>query len=191
MLGVFRMLFDGSARPSKSSAARRANGIFRENLSQCIRELLIKCRNLGATGHVFIAFPEAQDRTLYRLRFGPGQWFAEFVATFGLLLTILGCVARTPATTPYAIRLYITSAYWFTASTSFANPAVAIARSFSDTFAGTDGSVILSASCEHEPQTMHDRGYAAIREPARTSHVSPLERSGCPTGTGQRCNRPL
>jgi hypothetical protein len=99
MLGVFRMLFDGSARPSKSSAARRANGIFRENLSQCIRELLIKCRNLGATGHVFIAFPEAQDRTLYRLRFGPGQWFAEFVATFGLLLTILGCVARTPATT--------------------------------------------------------------------------------------------
>jgi len=69
-------------------------------------------------------------------RTGPGQWFAEAVATFGLLLTILGCGARTPAAVPYAVGLYITSAYWFTASTSFANPAVTIARSLSDTFAG-------------------------------------------------------
>ena len=69
-------------------------------------------------------------------RTGPGQWFAEAVATFGLLLTILGCSARTPAAVPYAVGLYITSAYWFTASTSFANPAVTIARSLSDTFAG-------------------------------------------------------
>jgi glycerol uptake facilitator-like aquaporin len=69
-------------------------------------------------------------------RTGAGQWLAEFVATFGLLLTILGCVARTPAAVPYAVGLYITSAYWFTASTSFANPAVTIARSLSDTFAG-------------------------------------------------------
>ena len=70
------------------------------------------------------------------VRTGPGQWFAEAVATFGLLLTIFGCVARTPAAVPYAVGLYITSAYWFTASTSFANPAVTIARSLSDTFAG-------------------------------------------------------
>ncbi len=69
-------------------------------------------------------------------RTGAGQWLAEFVATFGLLLTILGCAARTPAAIPYAVGLYITSAYWFTASTSFANPAVTIARSLSDTFAG-------------------------------------------------------
>ena len=69
-------------------------------------------------------------------RTGPGQWLAEAVATFGLLLTIFGCVARAPAAVPYAVGLYITSAYWFTASTSFANPAVTIARSFSDTFAG-------------------------------------------------------
>jgi glycerol uptake facilitator-like aquaporin len=69
-------------------------------------------------------------------RTGPGQWLAESVATFGLLLTILGCKARTPAAIPYAVGLYITSAYWFTASTSFANPAVTIARSLSDTFAG-------------------------------------------------------
>src|SRR6516165_754802 len=69
-------------------------------------------------------------------RSGTGQWFAEAVATFGLLLTILGCAARTPSAIPYAVGLYITSAYWFTASTSFANPAVTIARSLSDTFAG-------------------------------------------------------
>jgi glycerol uptake facilitator-like aquaporin len=69
-------------------------------------------------------------------RTGFGQWLAEAVATFGLLLTIFGCVARSPAALPYAVGLYITSAYWFTASTSFANPAVTIARAFSDTFAG-------------------------------------------------------
>jgi glycerol uptake facilitator-like aquaporin len=70
------------------------------------------------------------------MRTGAGQWLAEAVATFGLLVTIFGCVARTPAAAPYAVALYITSAYWFTASTSFANPAVTIARSLSDTFAG-------------------------------------------------------
>jgi glycerol uptake facilitator-like aquaporin len=70
------------------------------------------------------------------VRTGSGQWFAEAVATFGLLLTILGCAARTPAAVPYAVGLYITAAYWFTASTSFANPAVTIARSLSDTFTG-------------------------------------------------------
>src|SRR6516165_5544719 len=69
-------------------------------------------------------------------RTGAGQWLAEAVATFGLLLTIFGCAARTPSAIPYAVGLYITSAYWFTASTSFANPAVTIARSLSDTFAG-------------------------------------------------------
>jgi glycerol uptake facilitator-like aquaporin len=70
------------------------------------------------------------------VRTGPGQWLAEAVATFGLLLTILGCIARTPAAVPFAVGLYITAAYWFTASTSFANPAVTIARALSDTFAG-------------------------------------------------------
>jgi glycerol uptake facilitator-like aquaporin len=64
------------------------------------------------------------------VRTGVGQWFAEGVATFGLLLTILGTRSA------YAIGLYITAAYWFTASTSFANPAVTIARALSDTYAG-------------------------------------------------------
>jgi glycerol uptake facilitator-like aquaporin len=78
------------------------------------------------------------------VRTGPGQWFAEFVATFGLVLTILGCLARTPSAIPYAVGLYITAAYWFTASTSFANPAVTIARSISDTFAGIAPSGVIA-----------------------------------------------
>jgi glycerol uptake facilitator-like aquaporin len=69
-------------------------------------------------------------------RGGAGQLLAECVATFGLLLTIFGCSAKAPAAIPFAVGLYITSAYWFTASTSFANPAVTIARALSDTFAG-------------------------------------------------------
>ncbi len=78
------------------------------------------------------------------VRTGPGQWFAEGLATFGLLMTILGCVARTQAAVPYAVGLYITAAYWFTASTSFANPAVTIARSLSNTFAGIAPSGIIA-----------------------------------------------
>ncbi len=84
--------------------------------------------------HLMFELPLRQ--TSLTIRTGVGQWFAEGVATFGLLLTIFGCAARTPAAIPYAVGLYITSAYWFTASTSFANPAVTIARSLSDTFAG-------------------------------------------------------
>jgi glycerol uptake facilitator-like aquaporin len=69
-------------------------------------------------------------------RTGLGQWAGEFIATFGLIATILGCIRFKPEAVATAVGLYITSAYWFTASTSFANPAVTIARSLSDTFAG-------------------------------------------------------
>jgi glycerol uptake facilitator-like aquaporin len=71
-----------------------------------------------------------------RLRTGGGQWLAEAVATFGLLASILGCVRWRPDAVAYAVGLYITAGYWFTASTSFANPAVTIARTLTDTFAG-------------------------------------------------------
>ena len=84
--------------------------------------------------HIMFELPVWQFAT--NVRTGTGQWFAEAVAAFGLLLTIFGCLARTPAATPYAVGLYITAAYWFTASTSFANPAVTVARALSDTFAG-------------------------------------------------------
>ena len=69
-------------------------------------------------------------------RTGFGQWLGEFIATFGLIATILGCLRFSPGALPAAVGLYIGSAYWFTSSTSFANPAVTIARSLSDTFAG-------------------------------------------------------
>jgi len=71
-----------------------------------------------------------------KLRPGTAQGLSELVATFGLIGTILATQARRPEFTPVAVGLYISAAYWFTASTSFANPAVTVARSFSDTFAG-------------------------------------------------------
>ena len=71
-----------------------------------------------------------------KVRTGPAQWFAEFVATFGLMTTILAVARFRIEAIPYAVGLYITAAYWFTASTSFANPAVTIARALTDTFAG-------------------------------------------------------
>ena len=84
--------------------------------------------------HLMFELPVWQVSTT--VRNGPSQWLAEFIATFGLMLTILGCVARRREVIAYAVGLYITAAYWFTASTSFANPAVSLARSISDTFAG-------------------------------------------------------
>ena len=84
--------------------------------------------------HLMFELPLWQVSTT--VRSGPNQWLAEFVATFGLMLTIFGCVARRREAVAYAVGLYITAAYWFTASTSFANPAVSLARSMSDTFAG-------------------------------------------------------
>jgi glycerol uptake facilitator-like aquaporin len=70
------------------------------------------------------------------VRSGGAQWWSEFVATFGLLAVIISCSRHRPAITPLAVAAYITAAYWFTASTSFANPAVTLARAASDTFAG-------------------------------------------------------
>jgi glycerol uptake facilitator-like aquaporin len=72
----------------------------------------------------------------HRIRSGPAQIFSEFVATFGLLAVIWGCSRFRSSALAFAVGAYITAAYWFTASTSFANPAVTIARSLSDTFAG-------------------------------------------------------
>ncbi len=70
------------------------------------------------------------------IRSGGGQYLSEAIATFGLLMTIFGCRARKPDAAPYAVGAYIVAAFWFTASTSFANPAVTLARAYSDTFAG-------------------------------------------------------
>lgn len=71
-----------------------------------------------------------------KARTGLGQWLGEFVATFGLVLTILGTLRHKPEAVPTAVALYITAGYWFTSSTSFANPAITVARSLSNSFAG-------------------------------------------------------
>ena len=84
--------------------------------------------------HAMFALPLLQ--LSQHVRTGVDQWLAEFVATFGLLFAIIGTVRVKPDFVAIAVGLYITAAYWFTASTSFANPAVAIARAFTDTFSG-------------------------------------------------------
>ena len=84
------------------------------------------------------------------VRTGGGQWLAETVATLGLLLTIWGCRAHKAPVTAFAVAAYIAGAYWFTASTSFANPVVTVARALTDTFAGirpTDAAGFILAQC--------------------------------------------
>jgi glycerol uptake facilitator-like aquaporin len=94
---------------------------------------------VGAVAGVWAAhlmFDDALLQVSTKLRAGPSQWFSEFVAAFGLVMTILLTLRASPASVAASVGLYITAAYWFTASTSFANPAVTIARAFSNTFAG-------------------------------------------------------
>ncbi|HWA88962.1 MAG TPA: MIP/aquaporin family protein [Rhizomicrobium sp.] len=86
------------------------------------------------TAHAMFAMPIIE--VSHKLRDGPAQWWAEFVATFGLLATIAGALRFNRPAAAYLVALYITAAYWFTASTSFANPAVSIARMMTDSFAG-------------------------------------------------------
>jgi len=84
--------------------------------------------------HAMFAMPVVEMSA--KLRDGPAQWLAEFVATFGLMATIAGAARYAPGATAQLVGLYITAAYWFTASTSFANPAVTLARTMTDSFAG-------------------------------------------------------
>lgn len=90
---------------------------------------------LGAfAAHLMFELPILQASM--KARSGPGQWTGEMIATFGLILTIIGTSKHRPTAVPAAVALYITAAYWFTSSTSFANPAITIVRSLSDSFAG-------------------------------------------------------
>ena len=113
--------------------------VLRRELPAAVALLYVVAQIFGAIAgawlaHLMFELPLFQLSTT--LRVGAGQWLAEAVATFGLLLTIFGCLSGARDAVPYAVGLYITAAYWFTASTSFANPAVTVARSLSDTFAG-------------------------------------------------------
>jgi len=99
--------------------------------------ILAQC--VGAILGVYAAhlmFGQTTFQVSTHVRAGSSQLFSEFVATFGLLAVIWGCSRARPAAVPFAVGAYITAAYWFTASTSFANPAVTFARSFTNTFAG-------------------------------------------------------
>jgi len=101
-------------------------------------------------------------------RTGIGQWIGEFVATFGLVATILGCLKARPEAVPYAVGLFITAGYWFTSSTSFANPAVTIARGLTNTFSGIDpahiGAFIMMQLIAAAVATMSFRWLLADRQ---------------------------
>jgi glycerol uptake facilitator-like aquaporin len=106
----------------------------------------VGCQIFGAMLGVWIAHAmfdlpifEVSDK----LRWGRGQWAAEAVASFGLLVTIFGSLRHNAAAVPMSVGLYITAAYWFTASTSFANPAVTIARGLTNSFSGISPSCVL------------------------------------------------
>jgi glycerol uptake facilitator-like aquaporin len=91
---------------------------------------------LAGLGAAHAMFAETLLQVSVHDRSGPAQLLSEFIATFGLLCVICGCSRKRPESVPMAVGLYIVGAYWFTASTSFANPAVTIARAFTNTFAG-------------------------------------------------------
>lgn len=112
---------------------------LRRELNVATALAYIPAQIAGAVTGVWAAhlmFAEPVLQVSMKLRNGPAQAFSEGVATFGLIAAILGSLRFRPEATPFIVGLYITSAYWFTASTSFANPAVTFARSLSDTFAG-------------------------------------------------------
>jgi glycerol uptake facilitator-like aquaporin len=131
---VFGPLSGAHFNPAVSLAFTLRGGLSWPALPTCVLAQVLGGIAGVWAAHLMFELPVLQISATTRT--GVGQWLAEAIASFGLGLTIFGCVARAPAAVPYAVGLYITAAYWFTASTSFANPAVTIARSLSDTFAG-------------------------------------------------------
>lgn len=115
--------------------------LIRKEIKARESALFVIAQIIGGICGVFIAHLMFENPLIdpsTHARTGTSQWISEFVATFGLVATILGTLKSRPDAVPMAVGLYITAAYWFTSSTSFANPAVTIARGFSDTFAGID-----------------------------------------------------
>ncbi len=111
--------------------------VIRRDITRRDAAFYIAVQVLGAVVGVIVAhimFDHPMIAVGIKTRTGTGQWLGEAVATFGLVLTIMGCLRFRAAVVPYAVGLYITAGYWFTSSTSFANPAVTLARSLTDTF---------------------------------------------------------
>ncbi len=118
----------------------------------------------AALAHVMFGLDVVQ--TGATVRTGAGQWVGEIVATFGLVLTILGAARHRPGAVAPAVALFIAAGYWFTSSTSFANPAVTIARGFSDTFAGIRPVDVLPFLAAQAAGAALGAGWAAVLFPA-------------------------
>jgi len=145
MLAVLILIFGGTSGAHFNPAVSLIFAL-RGELPWRQMILFVAVQIVGAIGgvllaHIMFELPVWQISAKPRVGFAQGV--SEFVAAFGLVLTILGCLARAPAATPFAVGLFIAAAYWFTASTSFANPAVTIARALSDTFAGIAPSGVM------------------------------------------------
>lgn len=113
--------------------------VLRGEISARVAALYVVVQIVAAVAGTVIAhlmFGEPALMLGTKERTGVGPWLGEAVATFGLVATILGCLRSRPDAVPFAVGLFITAGYWFTSSTSFANPAVTIARGFTDTFSG-------------------------------------------------------
>jgi len=134
IITIFMPISGAHFNPAVSLVAAIRGGLSKQD---AVLYILVQIAG-GCVGALFahLMFGLSPFQLATTVRSGLPQWFAEFIATFGLILTILGCVRFKPNAVAVAVGLYIASAYWFTASTSFANPAVTIARSLSDTFAG-------------------------------------------------------
>jgi len=134
LITIFGPISGAHFNPAVTLVMRlRGESGSREALAFVVVQLAGGIIGIWAT-HLMFDLPILQYST--KARAGIGNWTGEFVATFGLLLTILGAVRYRPDNVPAAVALYIVAGYWFTSSTSFANPAIAVARSLSNSFAG-------------------------------------------------------
>jgi glycerol uptake facilitator-like aquaporin len=131
---ALRPISGAHLNPVVSMAEALRNGIMWREAGLYITAQI--CGGIAGTACANIMFALPPFSISHHSRTGAPQWFSEFVATFGLLLVIRTVARFSRDRLPFAVAAYIVAAYWFTASTSFANPAVAIARSLSDTFAG-------------------------------------------------------
>ncbi|WND01532.1 MIP/aquaporin family protein [Temperatibacter marinus] len=147
LITIFGPISGAHFNPAVTLVMKARGELSRKEAAAYIVVQIIAAVSGVLIAHLMFDLPILQES--YKARTGVGQWTGELVATFGLLATILGSVKYKPESTAMMVGLYITAGYWFTSSTSFANPAVTIARSFSNTFAGiAPEDVIAFIACQ-------------------------------------------